>query len=94
VTDKIYGLAMVPNRSTPKRYVRLISYVRSTFVDDDGCRVDVVVPYLYEKRAGGESSAHQIPYSRIRGYPADPEMVEQWAAHLRSQAVRDSRSSG
>jgi hypothetical protein len=94
VNDKIYGLAMVPNRSTPKRYIRLVSYVRQTMVDDDGSRVDVLIPYLYEKYGDAAATAQKIPYSKIRGYPADPELVQQWAEHARLEArAADQRRS-
>lgn len=93
-SDKIYGLAMVPNRSTPRRYVRLVSYSRQRVQDEDGASVDVLVPYLYEKQADGESTAQKISYSKIHGCQADPEFAQAWSEHVRfEERAADQRRS-
>ena len=76
-----YKATITPNRSNPRRYMRLVAYRRATNIVRG---VDVVEPYLYQD-VEGRVTVERIQYRDIRPYQADPEFVEAWTEHVRAQ---------
>lgn len=62
-------LTLVRNQSTPRRYVRFVRYER---------RGNVVTPLL-----DTGNGICVLPWSRIRGDHADPELERAWRRHVR-----------
>jgi hypothetical protein len=78
---EFYKATITPNRSNPRRFMRLVAYRRT----HNAVRgVDVVEPYLYQD-VDGRVSVDRLQYRDIRPYPADSEFAEAWAEHVRAQ---------
>lgn len=73
--SKIPTITLTPNRSSPRRYLRLVTYHRGT--DEQG---DYVAPVR-----NTDGKVVPIRYSEIRGSAVDPEFEAAWLEHVRYQ---------
>lgn len=81
-------LTLTPNRSNPRRYVRIVCYRRSRTPHGD-----FVTPIRYMEDDAGRPSSDILKFRDIAPCDADPEFAAAWAEHVRDQAAaaRDAR---
>jgi hypothetical protein len=67
--------SMIPNRTDPKRFVRLVLYRRTG---------DQVTPYLAQEHADGAITVGRLEWPDIKASDPDPDFETAWMEHVRN----------